>query len=34
MKSNFSIRGVVGWDPTMVMLAMTILVHFWVVYEA
>ena len=25
-------RGVVVQDPTMTMLAMTILIHFWVVY--
>ena len=33
-KSDFSIRGVVDWDPTTTMLAMTIMIHFWVVYWA
>ena len=33
-KSDFSIRGVVDQDPTMAMLAITILVNLWVVYWA
>ena len=31
-KPDFAIRGVVRYDPTMTMLAMTILIHFRVVY--
>ena len=33
-KSVFAIRGAVDYDPTMAMLAMTMLVYFWVLYWA
>jgi hypothetical protein len=33
-KTDFSIRGVADYDPTMVMLVMTILIHFWMIYCA
>ena len=31
-KSGFAIRGFVDQDPTMAVLAMAILVHFWVLH--